>query len=186
MNPFPSSLLMLTLGAVVAGSAPVNGDARAQSAPATQPSGAPHRAPGLWRQTVEIPGAPMGMPTIEACVDATSETHANLLGHLNRAQVCDQPQFGRNAVGALTLKTVCTLPRGGKSISTATISGNFSATYQAVIDVAYEGAPEVAARAPKRIIITATRLGECQAGQKGGDVMIAGRLIRSQGGGNPP
>lgn len=134
----------------------------------------PHRKPGLWRQTMEMEGAPQNLPAAEFCTDAASETKMSLMGQQMSRGHCDAPRFARNADGSISFTSACDMGPEGKTTSSGTVTGDFNSAYKMAIDVTQTGAPVAAANGEHKMTMSATWLGPCAPGQKGGDIILPG------------
>jgi len=158
------------------------GAAPAQTAAATAPAAPaagpltpetlPHRKPGLWRQTMAMEGMNRELPSTEFCTDAASETKMSLMGQQMSKDHCDTPQFSRNLDGSITFTSSCDTG-AGKATSKGTLSGDFNSSYKMEIETDMGGGPS-AARGPRKMTMTATWIGPCEPGQKGGDMILPG------------
>jgi hypothetical protein len=155
--------------------------APAAAAPAAPTSGSisleslPHRRPGLWRQTMVMEGMPQGMPETQLCIDAPSEAKMSLMGQQMSHEHCETPQFSRNLDGSITFSSTCDFGgAAGKTVSHGTISGDFNSSYTTVIDSTHSGGAGPEGNRANKMTITSTRIGECQPGQKGGDMIMPG------------
>jgi hypothetical protein len=160
------------------GSAAAPAATAAPAAPASGPislQNLPHRRPGLWRQTMVMEGMPQGMPETQLCIDAPSEAKMSLMGQQVSREHCETPQFSRNLDGSITFSSTCDFGgAAGKTVSHGTISGDFNSSYTTVIDSTHSGGAGSEANSTHKMTITSTRIGECQPGQKGGDMIMPG------------
>jgi hypothetical protein len=149
----------------------------APAAPAAGPITAdalPHRKPGLWRQTMAVEGMNQAMPAVEMCVDAVSETKMALLGQQMSKDRCKPPQLSRNLDGSISFTGDCDFGAGGRTQTKGTMSGDFNSSYKTVIESTHVGGAGGPGGADHKMTITATWVGACAAGQKGGDVIMPG------------
>jgi len=159
--------------------APGAPQAAAPAASAPSGSGAlslqdlPHRKAGLWRQTMTLEGVDRPLPTTEACSDAASEAKLTLLGQHRNKDLCQNQQFTRNLDGSLSFSVSCDMGPRGKTVSNGTISGDFNSSYKIAMDSTTSGAPVEQANRERKMTITATWIGPCAPGQRGGDVIMA-------------
>lgn len=137
------------------------------------PQQLPRRQPGLWRQTMVIDGRDSGGPTMTLCVDAASEAKMSLAAQDIPGAHCETPTFNRNLDGSLTFANSCDMGAGGKVQTTGTIRGDFSSRYTVSIDSTYSGGSTEATNGQHKMSVSATRLGPCAPGQKGGDMVMA-------------
>jgi hypothetical protein len=138
----------------------------------------PHRRAGLWRQTMVLEGSNRQMPAIQACSDAASEAKLTLLGQHRERDLCQSQTFSRNPDGSIAFNVSCDLGPRGKTVSTGTISGDFNSSYKIAMDSKTTGAPVTQLDTERKMTITATWMGACATGQRGGDMILAdGRKI---------
>jgi hypothetical protein len=158
----------------------------AASAAATTPAASspislqdlPHRKAGLWRQTMAMQGVDRTMPAVQACTDAASEAKLSLLGQHKNKDLCQDQQFSRNLDGSINFSVSCDLGPRGKTVSTGTITGDFNSSYKIAMDSTTSGSPAAPANGERKMTITATWLGPCAPGQRGGDMIMAdGRKV---------
>lgn len=153
----------------------------AASAPASGPvalQDLPHRKAGLWRQTMSLEGMDRTMPATEACTDAASEAKLSLLGQHKSKDLCQTQSFSRNLDGSISFGTTCDQGAHGKTVSNGTISGDFNSGYKIAMDSTTTGSPTPQANGEHKMTITATWVGACKPGQRGGDLILPnGRTI---------
>jgi hypothetical protein len=179
-------------GAALAGLAACNKPASAPGGVTTAPSAAPaapasgplsiqdlpHRKPGLWRQTLAIEGMDQQMPATEVCLDQASEAKMSMLGQRMNKDKCASQSFSRNLDGSISFNVSCEMGPNIKTVSNGTISGDFNANYTAVINTTTAGGAGERMSGVHKMTITATWIGPCAPGQKGGDVIMPdGRKI---------
>jgi hypothetical protein len=154
--------------------------ASATAAPAAAAAGRitadalPHRKAGLWRQTMVMEGVNQAMPAVEMCVDAVSETKMALLGQQMNKEHCKPPQLSRNLDGSISFTGDCDFGAGGRTQTKGTMSGDFNSSYKTVLESTHVGSAGGPGGADRRMTITATWVGACAPGQKGGDVIMPG------------
>ena len=150
--------------------------AAAPAAPAPgplSPAQIPHRKPGLWRQAMNMDGSAVGGPTMKLCVDEVSETKMSLAAQNMPGAHCETPVFTRNLDGSLSFSNSCDMGQNGKVQSAGTVKGDFNSSYTVSIDTERTGSPVEAMNGKHKMVISATRLGDCAPGQKGGDLIMA-------------
>jgi hypothetical protein len=148
------------------------GPAPAAPGPLT-PQQIPHRKPGLWEQAVSMDGTGVGGPTMKLCVDEQSEAKMSLAAQNMPGAHCGTPVFTRNLDGSLSFTGSCDMGEGGKVQTVGTVKGDFNSSYTVSIDSERTGSPVEAMNGKHKMTVTATRLGDCAAGQKGGDMVMA-------------
>ncbi len=186
MRPLTTGLLagaaVLSLAscnkAAPAGGAAVQTASAAPAAPAgptpLTPDSLPHRKPGLWRQTMDMEGMPKNLPATEFCTDAASEAKMSLMGQQMSRGHCQSGQFTRNVDGSISFSSSCDLGPEGKTTSSGTITGDYNSSYKVTIDATHTGGPSPAADGEHKMTMTATWVGPCVPGQKGGDIILPG------------
>ena len=178
------TFVVIGVAGLVAASLVGCGKAAPKTAPASAtvsasaPSGAlnaqqiPHRAPGLWRQTISMDGAPANGPGMQLCVDQTSEARMSLAAQQIPGAKCAQPRFSRDPDGTITFASRCDMGKNGSAQTSGTIKGDFNSHYTANMDTTYAGSPVPAMNGKHAMVITATRVGPCAPGERGGDVIL--------------
>lgn len=159
-----------TAGGETASTAP------APAAPAAgplSPAQIPHRKPGLWQQAMNMDGSSVGGPSMKLCVDEASEAKMSLAAQDMAGAHCETPTFTRNLDGSLSFSNSCDMGQDGKVQSAGTVKGDFNSAYTVQIDSERTGSPVEAMNGKHKMVITATRLGDCAPGQKGGDMVMA-------------
>ena len=161
--------------AAAPGSAPA-----AASAPASAPGPLtvnqfPHRKPGLWRQVMTMDGTAPAGPGMQLCVDEASEAKMSAVAQrMPGGAHCPPAQFTRNLDGSIRFTESCDTGANGKTSTTGVIKGDFNSGYTEEIDTHYSGSPVAQLNGDHKMTITATWVGACAAGQKGGDVIMPG------------
>ena len=178
-------------GAAIASLAACNKAPRASSGATPPPSaataapsagqlaaqGLPHRRPGLWRQTMALEGMPQAIPATEVCVDAASEAKMSMLGQQMGREHCQASRISRSLDGSIRFDSSCDLGPAGRTVSSGTITGDFNNSYKMVIETTTTGGPSGPRNGGNKMTMTATWVGPCAAGQRGGDVIMGGRTI---------
>jgi hypothetical protein len=137
------------------------------------PAQIPHRKPGLWQQAMNMDGAAVGGPSMKLCVDEVSETKMSLAAQNMPGAKCETPVFTRNLDGSLSFSNSCDMGADGKVQSAGVVKGDFNSAYTVSLDTERTGSPVEAMNGKHKMVITATRLGDCPPGQKGGDMVMA-------------
>src|SRR5258708_22435265 len=154
--------------------------ATAQSATAPASTGAiPHRRAGLWEQTMSENGKPIGMGSMQMCVDAAMEAKTSVFSHQaqsHAASRCSATQASRGPDGSYSFSTTCSLPGGATMSTKGTASGDFNTGYQVHTETDTSGAGYAALNGHRVMEITGKWLGPCPAGMAGGDVQFAGGI----------
>ena len=132
----------------------------------------PHRRPGLWSQSMTMTGQPAQMPTIQVCVDEASEAKMSMISQQTKDSKCAPPQLTRNLDGSIAFTTNCDMGAIGKISTTGTVKGDFNSAYTVAMTSVSTGGASGAVKT-HTIVLTATRVGDCAPGQKGGDIIMA-------------
>jgi hypothetical protein len=194
-TPIAPALIAAALVALAACSKPAPTAAAPGSAPAAAPGSAPgpasapgpltvnqfpHRKPGLWRQVMTVDGAAPAGPGMQLCVDEASEAKMSAVAQrMPGGAHCPPAQFTRNLDGSISFTESCDTGANGKSASTGTIKGDMNAGYTEEIDSQYSGSPVAALNGDHKMTITATWVGPCGPGQRGGDMIMANGFKRN-------
>jgi hypothetical protein len=188
--PIAAALVGAALVALCACNKPAPANATtAAAAPAATATGAPgplapgqmpHRKPGLWRQVMTMDGAAPAGPGMQLCIDDASEARMSAFAQrMPGAGHCPPAQFTRNLDGTVSFSESCDTGANGKAATTGVIKGDFNSGYTETMDTQYSGSPVAQLNGEHKMIITATWLGPCAPGQKGGDIIMANGMKRN-------
>lgn len=134
----------------------------------------PERAAGLWEQTST---GPDGRITVRQCVGPGTDAAAMAAMGM---QNCSKKTVTRTADGYAT-EAECQL---GAVVASArgTVTGDFATFVRTETESTVTGVPGQSAATPRKTVIEARRLGDCEAGQSPGDVVLPdGKVIRTPG-----
>ena len=139
--------------------------------PAALAEDLPLRKAGLWEMKIVKVGGSVPEMTMQHCTDATTDKEMNNSVSPLAKQICSKQDIQKTATGYVT-DSVCSV--AGVSMTThAEISGDFNSAYTVTStthsDKGPTGKPLDAATK-----IQAKWLGDCQAGQKPGDILMPG------------
>jgi hypothetical protein len=142
-----------------------------------QPIELPARKPGQWdiRMVTEKPTAIPPM-TMQMCIDAATDREMMDFGLKMSDGSCRRFDMKR-AGTAYVIDAECTFG-GMKSVTKATISGDFQSSVTIRIEGTADGVPG-AGKGPQQTLITQTatwKAATCSGGMKPGDVIVAGGL----------
>ena len=140
----------------------------------------PTRKAGLWES--KISSADMPVVTAKQCIDA--ETDRKAMGAVGGASDCAKKTFTKTADGYDT-EAECKI--GGMTVKGhGKITGDFETALHMEQTTDLSGIPGIPDDQKSRVItIDAKRLGDCEAGQKPGDmIMPDGKVVRTPGSGN--
>lgn len=159
----------------------------ATTAVLSSPAGAdemPKRKSGLWQIKMSMDGMPAGATTMQTCVDEKSDDITQQQAQAQTRKSCSQNETKRDG-DRVIVHSVC---RFGQTTATsdATFSGRFDATYRGEIKTSFS--PPLAGRSETRMNVEAKWLGACAAGQRPGDVIVNGQVLRpsAMGAGKAP
>jgi hypothetical protein len=141
------------------------------------------RKPGLWRITMNMAGAPAGMPPITMCLD--SKTDANMQ---QMAQSGEKPDCSKNEVkrsgNQMTMDSVCKIDN---SVSTSHGVITFSGDTAYHMDMTTRFNPPMAGQAEHKMSQDAAWTGPCPAGINPGDMVLPNGMKMNMGTmGKPP
>ena len=122
----------------------------------------PHQRLGLWQSDMTMAGHSM---RIKSCVDAASEAQTNLISQsIRKNGTCQSLGISHNPDGSWTSTSSCEFRKGVKTTTRAEVSGDFNSHVKILVRKLPSNAIETS--------MDMTWLGACQAGQKGGDVIM--------------
>ncbi|MGX1789563.1 DUF3617 domain-containing protein [Bosea sp. NPDC055332] len=134
----------------------------------------PQRKAGLWE--TKSTGAE-GETTAKQCVGPG--TDRAMLGGMTGG-ACAKVEVKKVGAG-YTVATECTVGQI-KAVGNSVVSGDFQATVRTEGTTRLTGMPGQAGTVERKLVVEATRLGECGPGQKPGDVILPdGRVISMPG-----
>ncbi|HWE99994.1 MAG TPA: DUF3617 family protein [Caulobacteraceae bacterium] len=140
----------------------------------------PARAPGEWLVALDFDGAAHPLPVSRICLDRASDARLAIVGaQMDRGQ-CSTYQVGRVAHGQWRLHSVCQIAGGASVTTDAEIFGEPDArwwdqTYWARASGVETGAADASQNGTHSVVLTARRVGACDAGRRGGDITVNGR-----------
>jgi len=149
--------------------------AGAAGAVAGQTKGDPDRRPGLWTMKLTYDDGAYKIPDSTMCLDAKSDRRTTLVGAQMRRSRCSEYSVARQADGSWSVRTVCVLNGGEKSVTTGRVTGDLASAYDVVAESETTGAKWSSENGRHAIRISARWTGPCLAGQRGGDVTVNGR-----------
>ena len=131
----------------------------------------PVRKAGLWEMKVVKTGSSLPDMTMQHCTDETTDKDMSNTVSPMAKQVCSKQDIQKTATGYIA-DSICTVA-GVAMTSHSEISGDFNSAYTVTStthsDKGLTGKPLDAATK-----IQAKWLGDCQAGQKPGDILMPG------------
>jgi hypothetical protein len=175
-----AALIGVALSALAACSKPAPANATASASGPLTANQMPHRKPGLWRQVMTMDGTAPAGPGMQLCVDEASEAKMSAFAQrIPGGGHCPPAQFARNLDGSMSFAESCDNGANGKSATSGVIRGDFNSGYTEEMDMQYSGSPVASLNGAHKMIITATWLGPCAPGQKGGDLILANGMKRN-------
>lgn len=147
------------------------------SAPAVGPLTAadwPTPSPGLWENKV-VADASEGGATSRICYDEAVAKRMGVIGQQAAASMNCQHTLNRQVDGSLAFTATCDGMEGKRSTSKGVIRGDFTKGYT----IEFTDADDPAGTPPARM--SATRLGDCPADFKPGDMEVGGVRVNVGG-----
>jgi hypothetical protein len=138
----------------------------------------PARKPGLWQQVMAMDGPASG-PGFKLCIDAASDARMSAFARRSPGAKCSPAQMTRNLDGSIGVTETCDMGASGKASTTGVIKGDFNSSYTVTMDSQISGSPMAQMNGDHKMIITATWLGPCAPGQKGGDMIFPNGMVRN-------
>jgi hypothetical protein len=157
--------LIATLGALVALPA------------AAQQQQLPQRKPGLWETKS---AGNEGEMTAKQCVGPG--TDQSMVGGL-AAGACSKMLVTKTATG-YAVETECAIGQI-KASGSSVITGDFQTSVRTEGTTKLSGMPGQSGPVERKLVVEATRLGECAAGQKPGDIILPDGKVISMPGAKP-
>ncbi|HEY5337902.1 MAG TPA: DUF3617 family protein [Rhizomicrobium sp.] len=123
----------------------------------------PLQKPGLWQDDMVMSGRHMSS---QSCVSVESAAQTSAFSaQIRKNDKCESHQITHNPDGSWTSISTCEFRPGVKRTSRADASGDFNSKITVSMRSPPTAAPEMT--------MTATWLGACKPGQKGGDVIMS-------------
>lgn len=144
----------------------------AANAPATAPAGPPRRKPGLWVQTINASG--MTQET-KICLDDAVEKKMTLWGQGMSQEACARNEITPTA-GGWKVESECDFGEAGKSVTSGTVTGDFSSKYVMKMTSTTTGAKMPQANGTQTMEMTGAWQGACPADMKPGDMLLPGGM----------
>ncbi len=135
----------------------------------------PARKAGLWEIKMAFEGRNLPQQVAQHCIDAATDKLMNSIGGSMGRENCSKQEVKR--VGAsIVIDSVCKV--GDATVTShGVVSGDFNSAYTIKVTSTREGGRQVpgAAAGATTMTIDAKWTGPCQADQKPGDMIMAGR-----------
>lgn len=189
-----AALTVLALCAVAVGAAACTKDKKADeanapaagapaapsaAAPATPagPAGLPRRKPGLWEMTMTVQGEDQPPVVTRMCLDAATEARSSIWGNEMTRDMCSKNEMRRQLDGSWKFSSVCNMGSGGVTRSEGTATGDLTSNYVIRMKSTTSGAELEMMNRDSQFTVVSRRVGACEPGQRGGDMIMNGRVI---------
>jgi hypothetical protein len=133
----------------------------------------PHQKAGLWQQTMVRDGKPLAIASSQICLDAAAESKFSVFSQKMAEKICKVGSIAHNPDGTWSTDSVCSMGNGIATKGHSVVSGDFNSKITMTMPTTMTGAPVPALNGTHVIVVMATWLGPCKAGQRGGDVIMA-------------
>ena len=145
------------------------------ASPALAAETLPARAPGLWESKSTSAD---GVTTAKQCVG--EGTDAAAVSAMGGNRQCSKNEVTRTADG-WSSETECKIGEI-TAVSRGTFSGDFKSEVRTELETTLTGLPGQSSPTPRKTVIEAKRLGDCEPGQKPGDIILSdGKVVRTPG-----
>ncbi len=141
--------------------------AQASASAVVAPATPPKRKPGLWVQTMTIPGMTQKS---SICTDAAVEDAVGFWGQQMTRDRCARSSITRNADGSWTVESQCDMGSGGVTTTKGVARGDFNTAYSMTMESSTVGAGAAHMNGVHKMTLQATWQGPCPAGAKPGDI----------------
>lgn len=133
----------------------------------------PPRRAGLWEITMTTEGRKLPPQTSQHCIDAETDKLMNTMG--SGMTTCSKQDVQRSG-STVTVDSVCKV--GAATVTShSVVTGDFNSAYTVKVTSTRKGGPPMPGSTPgaaTNMTIAAKWLGACKAGQKPGDMILAG------------
>ncbi len=136
----------------------------------------PARKPGLWEIRTVVNGKPTSGGPIRQCVDTKTD---DLMGQGTSTGVSCSRNDVTRAGGRILIRSACDFG-ATKATTEGVFTGSFDSAYRAELKTAY--APPLMGMAEANTVIDARWVGECQPGQKPGEIVRVDRPVAPSSG----
>lgn len=184
-----AALTALALCTVALGAAACTKDKQAEeaNAPAAPPAAAPatpagptalpRRKPGLWEMTMTLHGEDQPPMVTRMCLDAATEAKSSIWGNEMTREMCSKNEMRRQLDGSWKFSSVCNMGSGGVTRSEGSATGDLTTNYVIRMKSSTSGAELEMMNRESAMSIASRRIGACEPGQRGGDMIMNGRVI---------
>jgi hypothetical protein len=125
---------------------------------------APMRRPGLWEQSMAMPGVRSGGMTMKYCTDTALEKRYSVFSANLRGNSCSKAEIHRTPMG-VSFQSVCNFG-GATRTTTGTATGDFQSNFH------MEAVTHSTAGADSHISMDGKWLGPCPADMRPGDTVM--------------
>lgn len=141
------------------------------------PNQLPRRQAGLWETSMTVKDEDQPPMTTRMCLDAASEQRSSVWGNEMSRDMCSRYEIVRQADGSFRFGSTCNMGSGGVTRSEGVASGDLTSNYTVRMKSTTSGAELEMLNRDTEFTIAARRLGPCEPGQRGGDMIIGGRVV---------
>lgn len=141
------------------------------------PAALPHRKPGLWQMTMTLEGESHPPVVTQMCLDTASEARSSIWGAEMTKDMCSKNEMSRQLDGSWKFASVCNMGSGGVTHSQGTATGDLTENYVVRMQSSTSGAQLEMMNRDQSFTIASRRLGACKPGQRGGDMIMNGRVV---------
>jgi hypothetical protein len=135
------------------------------------------RKPGLWRITMNMAGAPAGMPAMSMCIDSKTDSSMQQMAQGEGMPECSKKEIKR--VGnQMIMDSICKI---GNSTSTSHGVMTFTGDTAYHMDVTTSFNPPMAGQAEHKMSQDAAWTGPCPAGVAPGDMVLPNGMKMNMG-----
>ncbi|HYE42250.1 MAG TPA: DUF3617 family protein, partial [Caulobacteraceae bacterium] len=108
------------------------------------------------------------------CLDEETESRMAIWGGQVTNDMCSQNRVSRKPDGSIEFSSVCDMGSGGRTTSQGTATGDLTSNYVVKVQSTTTGATVPQMNRSSNMTIASRRVGACEPGQKGGDMMMPG------------
>ncbi len=149
------------------------------ASPATSagPAALPRRKPGLWEMTMTVHGEDQPPMVTRMCLDAATEAKSSIWGNEMTREMCSKNEMRRQLDGSWKFSSVCNMGSGGVTRSEGSATGDMTNNYVLRMKSSTSGAELEMMNRDSEFTVASRRIGACEPGQRGGDMIMNGRVI---------
>lgn len=146
-----------------AGGEPADAPEMAEAAPA----GRPELREGLWVVTSQIDDL---TTTMRMCVDAEMQRRMSVLGSQMAGGACEAAEVSARPGGGWTVRSVCDMGSGGRTVSEGTLTGDLRTAYRNEMTSTTTGAAVPHMNRSVTQVVQGEHQGACPEGMAQGDM----------------